>query len=278
MYWLSASPCRWLLPVLAVFVVFPGIDLIVSGWFFLDNHFYLRHYRLFEFVRAAVPPLTFGGLLFTALLGVAAAIFHEPFLGIEPRTVFYLLVSLVAGPGLLVNGLFKEHWGRARPFDLVAFGGNKAFTPALVISDQCTHNCSFVSGHAALAFWTVAFALLFRKPWRCVAVAMALLYGFLVGLVRVAQGSHFLSDVVFAAALSVGVSYSLHRLMLVPSHEKDRAFQADGKQHPLNVPHESQDKPREGLSGRENALASLSLTWVVPNACREDKRHDQGAQ
>ena len=223
-HWLTASPCRWLLPVLTVFVAFPGIDLVVSGWFFFDGRFFLRHYEWFEFIRAVVPPLTLGGVLFAALLGIAAAVFHEPFLGIEPRRAIYLLLSLVTGPGLLTNSLFKEYWGRARPSALVNFGGDRIFTPAVVMSDQCTHNCSFVSGHAALAFWTVAFALLIQKPWRRFAITLALLYGILVGFVRVAQGSHFLSDVVFAAALSIGVVYSLHRLMLVPSTLSQKKF------------------------------------------------------
>ncbi len=244
--WLAASPCRWLLPVLAALVAFPKIDLVVSGWFFADGRFFLRHYELFEFVRAAVPPLTLGGMLFAALLGIAAAIFRESFLGIRPRAATYLLLSLMIGPGLLANNLFKDHWGRARPFTIVAFGGDRVFTPALVMSDQCAHNCSFVSGHAALAFWTVAFALLVQPPpWRRrVAVAIALLYGFLVGFVRVAQGSHFLSDVVFAAALSIGVAYSLHRLLILPSHGNERAFRS-GLDPPLLPCHPgSQDEGR----------------------------------
>ncbi len=231
--WLAESPCRWLFPVLALFVVFPSIDLVVSGWFFVDGRFFLRHYRWFEFVRSAVPPLTLGGAFVVIMLGITARVFREPFLGIVPRTAVYLLVSLVIGPGLLVNSLLKEHWGRARPSAIMNFGGEKAFTPALVMSDQCTHNCSFVSGHAALAFWTVAFALLIRQPWRRMAVAVTLLYGFLVGFVRIAQGSHFLSDIVFAAALSVGVVYSLHKLILLPSHGSDSAFQAAWHHHLL---------------------------------------------
>ncbi len=254
-YWLAASPCRWLCPVLAVFVAFPSIDLVVSGWFFVDGRFFLRHYSWFEFVRAAVPPLTLGCMLFAALLGIAAKVFREPFFGIEPRTAVYLLVSLAIGPGLLANSLLKEHWGRARPSALMTFGGDRAFTPALVMSDQCTHNCSFVSGHAALAFWTVAFALLIRQPWRRMAVAATLLYGFLVGFVRVAQGSHFLSDVVFAAALSVGVVYILHRLILLPSHRNAPDFQAAWHHHLLGFSHG--DQQSEGITAAAGWATSL---------------------
>jgi len=198
--------------VLGALVVFPGIDLTVSGWFFADGRFFLRHHGLFEFVRAATPPVTLGVALFVAMLGGAGAALRETFFGLSVRRTLYLLATLAVGPGLLANSLFKDHWGRARPSTLALFGGDKTFTPALVLSDQCGSNCSFVSGHAALAFWGVAFAMLAPVPWRRWAVAAAVGYGFFVGFVRVAQGAHFFSDVVFAAALVVGVVFVLRRL------------------------------------------------------------------
>ncbi|KAF0146328.1 MAG: superfamily protein, partial [Rhodospirillaceae bacterium] len=185
-HWLVASPCRWLLPGLVIF----------------------------EFIRTATPPLTLGIALFVALLGTAAAIFRQSFFGIHPRGAIYLLSSLAIGPGLLANPLFKDHWGRARPSTLIAFGGDRTFTPALVMADQCRSNCSFVSGHAALAFWMVAFALLVPPLWRRQVILVAVSYGFFVGFVRMAQGGHFLSDVVFAAVLTIGVSYGVHRLII----------------------------------------------------------------
>lgn len=215
--WLIRSPCHWLLPILTMLIIFPKIDLTVSGWFFFEGEFSLRHNVLCEFIRAAVPPLMFGVALFVALLGVAAAVFRESFLGIRPRVAIYLLLSLGIGPGLLANSLFKDNWGRARPSSLIFFGGDRLFTPALVLSDQCNHNCSFVSGHAALAFWTIAFALLVPLPWRRSAIIMSLLYGFTVGLARVIQGRHFLSDVIFAAVLTTSVTYILHRLIIYRS-------------------------------------------------------------
>ena len=62
------------------------------------------------------------------------------------------------GPGLVVNGILKEHWGRARPRDVTQFGGDRRFTPALVIADQCERNCSFSAGHPSAGFALAALA------------------------------------------------------------------------------------------------------------------------
>jgi lipid A 4'-phosphatase len=58
---------------------------------------------------------------------------------------------------LLANTLLKDHWGRARPTQIEAFGGLQRFTPAPLPAAECERNCAFVSGHAALGFSLVAF-------------------------------------------------------------------------------------------------------------------------
>jgi hypothetical protein len=35
----------------------------------------------------------------------------------------FILLSVILGPGLLVNLVFKDHWGRPRPRQVVALGG-----------------------------------------------------------------------------------------------------------------------------------------------------------
>jgi lipid A 4'-phosphatase len=56
---------------------------------------------------------------------------------------------------------------------------------------------SWPSGHAALGFYFAAFAPLLKKR-RAAATAAGVVLGALIGLGRMAQGRHFLSDVVFA--------------------------------------------------------------------------------
>ena len=84
-----------------------------------------------------------------------------PFLNISLVKVYYLLTSLLLGPGLVVESFLKTFSGRARPKEIIEFGGEATFSSALVFSDQCLRNCSFVSGHAAIAFWLTAYAFIF---------------------------------------------------------------------------------------------------------------------
>lgn len=113
------------------------------------------------------------------------------------RTALMLGIA-VFGLGLFIDVGLKDHWGRPRPRDTAAFGGSAAFQPALLPSSVCKRNCSFVSGHAAFGFYLLAFGLLSppqrRRRWLWVGIAA----GSLIGLGRVAQGGHYLSDVVFS--------------------------------------------------------------------------------
>jgi len=114
----------------------------------------------------------------------------------------FLLVTLVLGPGLLVNGVLKENSGRARPVNVRPFGGPHTFTPAWVFADQCATNCAFVSGHAAVSAWPVAGAFIARRRGRRRAwLAGGLALGLAVGFGRMATGSHFLSDVLLAVLM-----------------------------------------------------------------------------
>lgn len=131
------------------------------------------------------------------------------------RNVVYVLACLSLGPGLIVNSLLKENWGRPRPSQIEAFGGKGTFAPPLLIDDQCARNCSFVSGEAAAAFSLVALGLAAarRSRWRAMAmVAAGLAFGAAAGFVRIMQGGHFLSDVVYAGIVVCFVCAALYGL------------------------------------------------------------------
>ncbi|MBK1648834.1 phosphoesterase PA-phosphatase [Rhabdochromatium marinum] len=119
------------------------------------------------------------------------------------RQLLLLLALLALVPGLLVNQGLKEHLGRARPVDLSIFGGTKSFTPAFVPSTQ--DGGSFSSGHAAAAFFLVVVAAELRSV-RSIWFVLALSYALSIGLIRIASGGHFLSDVL-ASALLVWIGY-----------------------------------------------------------------------
>jgi membrane-associated phospholipid phosphatase len=109
------------------------------------------------------------------------------------------LGTLAAGPWLLVNEGLKEHSGRPRPGHVAQFGGKAEFRPFGRFDGSCATNCSFVSGEAAAAAWTLAPALLAPPPWRAAAVAASLVFTLATSALRMAFGGHFLSDALFAA-------------------------------------------------------------------------------
>jgi lipid A 4'-phosphatase len=189
---------------------FPGIDLRASGLFWRPGEgFFLRDFPPFALVHEGMPYLTTAiGL---ALVAFALRAWRR---GRGRRVALYLILSLALGPGLVVNTGLKDNWGRARPSQVTEFGGAKRFTPAPLVADQCGRNCSFVAGDPAVGFWFLSLAFLLSPPWRLLAESGAVALGAFFGLARIAQGGHFLSDVVFCGFAVAATAWLLHRLIV----------------------------------------------------------------
>jgi lipid A 4'-phosphatase len=216
---------RWPLLVLVclqlLFVVFPQIDLVVAGWFYsADQGFFLKSnpvVRLFYEVFADLHLFVLLGLVW---LFVASLVWRKRAEVALRRRLLYLFLVLALGPGLLVNGVFKAESGRARPQQVVTFGGTEPFTAVFAPADHCGNNCSFVSGHASMGFFFIAFAWVLRdRRWLIFGTGL----GALVGLGRMAQGAHFLSDVVFSFWIVYGVCVVLAYWLLGQRGITDRA-------------------------------------------------------
>jgi membrane-associated phospholipid phosphatase len=120
---------------------------------------------------------------------------------------------LALGPGLLVNGTLKEHWGRYRPFDVSEFGGTGPFVAWWDPRGGCPTNCSFVSGDVSGAMWTIAPAALAPPQWRAAAYGAALTLTAAMAVIRVVQGGHFSSDVIFAGVFTFLVVWLCYALI-----------------------------------------------------------------
>ncbi len=189
----------YLLVVSAIFVAIPGIDLWFSGLFYeAGQGFPVNRLAAFRALRdvgrwstAIVPAV----LIAAIIVKLARPDRPTP---IAPAAITFLLVTLAVGPGLVTNLIFKSNWGRPRPINVDAFGGQFPFVPAWYVSDYCSTNCSFVSGEASSAIWLLGLALLVPVVWRPTAVKW--LVGLIVALSlnRIAYGGHFLSDVLLA--------------------------------------------------------------------------------
>ena len=201
----------------ALFLAFPGVDIAVSGWFYRPGAGWeLGYAPVLGAIHAGVPYLL--GAVMLAALGLFAVnlVRGTAILQLRTRGLSFVVLALLLGPGLLANVVLKDNWGRARPSHLVEFGGKSAFTPPLLLSDACDHNCAFVAGDAAAGYFLLAFALLARRR-RPLAIAGALAAGTALGAVRVVQGGHFLSDVVFAGVFVGGLIWLLHHLIMTPA-------------------------------------------------------------
>jgi len=129
----------------------------------------------------------------------------------------FLLVLYGLGPGLMINLALKETWGRPRPHQVREFGGSYDFEPVGSPGVMHRHNSSFPSGHAAVAFYLIAPAFLVdacrpRLAWALMASGFT--FGACMGAVRIMQGGHFVSDVVWSAAIVYFTGVLLARLLL----------------------------------------------------------------
>jgi len=203
--------------VMAIFTLFPVLDLAVSGFFYMpgpvpwDNSaWYCRGYALacqpqLVIIRDVlhVLPLILGALLLVATLWVAwrhRSVVHP--LALRYGAAFW---SLVVGNLLLVDLVLKQHWGRPRPYH--QYIGQARFDSYHFVAagdwrGACESNCSFVSGEANALFWMVcATAILphgIRRPAFFTALALA------VGgsALRVAFGAHYPSDVIVGGLIA----------------------------------------------------------------------------
>jgi lipid A 4'-phosphatase len=197
-----------------LFIVFPGIDLGVAAWFYEPpRNFTIGASWIGRFFDTDIH---FGMEWFLpVIVGVFLyGWFKKRWLwGLTPKKFLVVALSIALGAGLLTNVIFKDSWGRARPSQIVEFGGSKQFSPPFMRSDQCQKNCSFVSGDASLAASFMAFAVVAdrhrRRWWMGLGSFTAL-----VGVMRMARGSHFLSDVAFAVIFTLMIVFIVSRLIL----------------------------------------------------------------
>jgi len=145
--------------IFAMFVTaFPGVDLAISSLFF-DGRTFLRDQwwqRLLQQGLGYFLPISVGVV---ALIYACNRLWKLNICCVDARRVVYVVLVLAIGCGFIVNFGLKDHFHRARPRDVVEFGGTKLFSPAFQVSNQCRTNCSFSSGDAAGAFFSMALAL-----------------------------------------------------------------------------------------------------------------------
>ncbi len=193
----------WLVVVLLVIttglLAHNGADLTVAGWFYRAGAWPVGGQfpwnLLYKMDRFPAISLALGGLVL-AVRGI-----YKPQLRHWVRPGIFLVILLIVGPGIMVNSIFKEHWGRPRPRDVVQFNGSQQFLQPWQPGVSGPKGHSFPSGHSSAAFYMAAPFFIYRRRRKSVAHAWllgGLLFGVLMSCARITQGGHFLTDTIWA--------------------------------------------------------------------------------
>ena len=195
-----------------IFFLFPNIDITVSGLFFGQDGSFLASEQdwFIYFIRKMILPLLALLVFFIPIAAVVKQyIYGEKILNKSLRDWTFLFSCLVLGTGVIVNSIFKSFWGRARPNDTLAFGGEQPFTIPWLNVDYCEANCSFVSGDVSFFTLSLAILLIFNKQsWNIFAYSAIIL----ISLLRIMEGDHFLSDTIMSFIITYVVIKALYDL------------------------------------------------------------------
>ena len=200
---------------------FSDWDLTVARLFQRADHWLLDGFPLWRTVFYDGVPYVAGAVLTVSLVIILGSTVLRRWYRLRLYAAYVLLVFLV-GPGLLVNSLFKDNWGRPRPVQVAQLGGQEAYAPpGYWVANG--HGRSFPSGHSSIGFAFVAFWFVWRhrKPqWARLALVTSVLLGCAIGLTRMAAGGHFLSDVMWSGWVVLFAAWLLYYpLLRIPQRE-----------------------------------------------------------
>ncbi|WP_461834543.1 phosphatase PAP2 family protein [Desulfothermus sp.] len=178
-----------------------------TGWFLKNSHpwDFLYHFGPLPAIFMAV-----GGFL--AFLG---GFFSERLKKYKRSSLFLVLVMII-GPGLIVNTLLKDHWGRPRPRQTKQFNGKLDYHPFWKKGKAGTGK-SFPSGHASMGFYLFTPYFILRKKNKLLAysfLTLGLCTGSLIGLARMIQGGHYITDILYSGLIVYLTAVIISRFLL----------------------------------------------------------------
>lgn len=196
---------------LAIFAKFPGLDLLISARYYdAEQGFFHRNHSVVLALYDWTPWIGRALVIALALYALLAPLLARHFerqrqhsLAQRARGSWRHLATVAVvcgllGPGLIIEGIFKNHMGRPRPVQVVEFGGADTYQGPFVQGKTPERNRSFVSSHAAAGFWLMSLGLTCGPLWRRRWLLIGMVTGGIVGLGRILQGGHFFSDILFA--------------------------------------------------------------------------------
>lgn len=180
-----------------VFLLYPHLDLFITDRFFVDGTFIYRSHPVSKAIYIGVRVIARIFIIGLVLWALWKCL--RPRLRYSWRSWFFLVLVVLAGPVFSIEYLAKGYTYRPRPVEITRYGGQFEYVAPLRLGQQGIGR-SFVSNHAAVGFYIAAFAYLAARRRRFIYSA-GIVLGFFIGMARVAQGSHYLSDVVFSGLI-----------------------------------------------------------------------------
>lgn len=196
---------------LAIYAKFPGIDLLVSAHYFEPERGFFRAndplvrvlYDWSPWVARALALLLFlhaclAPWLARWLSGAGRPELARRCQGPARRLSVLFICAALLGPGLVIEGVFKNTVGRPRPVQTDVFGGSEPFHAVFKVGHDPERHRSFTSSHAAAGFALMGLGLGCGPVWRRRWLLIGIVCGGVIGLGRIMQGGHYLSDVLFS--------------------------------------------------------------------------------
>jgi lipid A 4'-phosphatase len=185
------------LACIVFFLFWPDYDLSISQYFYDggSGKFIGTYYIIFDYIQDLTSIIA--TTLSITLISIVAFcwLLKKDFLGQRWRIFVFLLTSFILGPGIMVNLVLKENWGRPRPRQVIEFGGSNDYRSPFDPSFDRKSGSSFVCGDASVGYFFFSLALLLRKrKW----LWLSIIAGTVIGFGRVVQGAHYFSDVLFS--------------------------------------------------------------------------------
>ncbi|MBI9065777.1 MAG: phosphatase PAP2 family protein [Salinivirgaceae bacterium] len=186
--------------LLSIPFLFTNLDIALQKPYFTDGEWFLMNLPFWDFIYKY--GIFLGYFVAVVALVVVSVSYWSKKLFIWRKAAYFMLFVMLVGPGVLVNGTFKDHWGRPRPREIKEFGGKENFHVVWEKGD--TKGKSFPCGHASMGFYLAIPFLFLRKrykKWAWIFFITGTLYGLLVGYARMIAGGHFASDVLWSAGM-----------------------------------------------------------------------------
>ena len=178
-----------------------------SVWFMKENPFWQFGYHY-----GTLPAIL---LTFAALIGLILS-WIKPKIKNYRRYFWLIILTLFIGPGLVVNAVFKDHWGRPRPRQVQQFGGRWEFKQIWQPGTPGKGK-SFPCGHCSMGFFFITLYYVFKRKRKVLAsssIAFSIALGLFIGFARISQGGHFLSDVLWSWGLTYLAATILYYFVL----------------------------------------------------------------